>query len=221
MLDSTDLSIALYVPDATMRKFVEDRTLVALVLEGIADLDFIPPAWWERSHTAALGSSPLVASGFGRVTREITTRLAKVPGMEVACIGRSESHVLSITLGEIWMLDWLPALPVRRQFKWIGYFPLDGGPFYPPWEPMLKDVDELVAMSEFGRQVFTSSITAWTPACFVHCRKVSDSNRTNGFRESSWSGVWPGTSQGKTSRRWSKPSPACPQRSRTCTSTCT
>jgi glycosyltransferase involved in cell wall biosynthesis len=158
MLDSTDLSIALYVPDATMRKFVEDRTLVALVLEGIADLDFIPPAWWERSHTAALGSSPLVASGFGRVTREITTRLAKVPGMEVACIGRSESHVLSITLGEIWMLDWLPALPVRRQFKWIGYFPLDGGPFYPPWEPMLKDVDELVAMSEFGRQVFQQGV---------------------------------------------------------------
>jgi glycosyltransferase involved in cell wall biosynthesis len=63
-----------------------------------------------------------------------------------------------ITLGELWMLDWLHAHPARRQFKWIGYFPLDGGPFYPPWEPMLKDVDELVAMSEFGRQVFQEGL---------------------------------------------------------------
>jgi glycosyltransferase involved in cell wall biosynthesis len=139
-----------------------------------------------------LSDSPLVASGFGRVTREITTRLAKVPGMEVACIGwsydgwpydrnrfpfdiypaRGTPHDpehfervihdfkpdVVITLGELWMLDWLPTLPVRRQFKWIGYFPLDGGPFYPPWEPMLKDVDELVAMSEFGRQVFQEGL---------------------------------------------------------------
>jgi len=35
---------------------------------------------------------------------------------------------------------------------------MDGGPFYPPWEPMLKDVDELVAMSEFGRQVFQEGL---------------------------------------------------------------
>jgi hypothetical protein len=66
MLDSTDLSIALYVPDGTMRKFVEDRSLVALVLEGIADLDFIPPAWWERSHTAALGSNHAVEASSQR-----------------------------------------------------------------------------------------------------------------------------------------------------------
>src|SRR5688572_15909236 len=119
-----------------------------------------------------LSDSPLVASGFGRVTREITTRLAKVSGIEIACVGWSydgwpydrnlfpfdiypaqgtpqdpenfervihefKPHVV-ITLGEIWMLDWFHKLPVRRQFKWIGYFPLDGGPFYPPWESMLK-----------------------------------------------------------------------------------
>jgi glycosyltransferase involved in cell wall biosynthesis len=139
-----------------------------------------------------VSDSPLVASGFGRVTREITTRLAKVPGLEVACLGwsydgwpydrtrfpfvvypsRSASHGsenferviqdfkphVVITLGEIWMLDWLHAHPVRPQFKWIGYFPLDGGPFYPPWEPVLKNVDELVAMSEFGRQVFQQGL---------------------------------------------------------------
>jgi hypothetical protein len=63
-----------------------------------------------------------------------------------------------ITLGEIWMIDWLATHPARRQFKWIGYFPIDGGPFYPPWEPVLKDVDELVAISEFGREVLHAGL---------------------------------------------------------------
>ncbi len=139
-----------------------------------------------------VSDSPLVGSGFGRVTRELTTRLARTSGIEIACLGWSYDgwpydHArfpfviypsrggangaenferviqefkpqVVITLGELWMLDWLHTHPVRRQFKWIGYFPLDGGPFYPPWEPMLKDVDEVVAMSEFGRQVFQEGL---------------------------------------------------------------
>jgi glycosyltransferase involved in cell wall biosynthesis len=63
-----------------------------------------------------------------------------------------------ITLAELWMIDWLPAHPTRRRFKWIGYIPLDGGPFYPPWEPILKDADEVVAMSEFGREIFQTGV---------------------------------------------------------------
>lgn len=139
-----------------------------------------------------VSDSPLVGSGFGRVTREITTRLAKVPGIEIACLGWSHDgwpydrtrfpfviypsrgasdgsenfervvqefkpHVV-VTLGEVWMLDWLHTHPIRPQFKWIAYLPLDGGPFYPPWERMLKDVDTLVAMSEFGRTVFREGL---------------------------------------------------------------
>src|SRR5882672_2898722 len=63
-----------------------------------------------------------------------------------------------ISLGELWMIDWLHTHPARTRFKWIIYVPLDGGPFYPPWEPMLKDADELVAMSEFGRQILQSGL---------------------------------------------------------------
>src|SRR5262249_2099128 len=66
-------------------------------------------------------------------------------------------HVV-VTLGEIWMLEWLRTHPVRPKFKWIGYFPLDGHPFYPPWEPMLKDVDELVTLSQFGRDVIQEGL---------------------------------------------------------------
>jgi len=139
-----------------------------------------------------VSDSPLLGTGFGRVTREVTSRLARVPGFEVACLGwgydgwpydrasfpaviypsqaptdgqdtfEKVIHEFKpdvvITLAEIWMIDWLPAHPVRPRFKWIAYFPVDGGPFYPPWEPILKDADEVVAMSEFGREVFQSSV---------------------------------------------------------------
>ncbi len=124
----------------------------------------------QKNHAVKVlwvSDSPLVGSGFGRVTREITTRLAKVPGLEIACLGwsydgwpydraqfpfniypsRGPSHgpenferVINefapdvvITLAEIWMIDWLHTHPTRPRFKWIGYFPMDGGPFYPPW----------------------------------------------------------------------------------------
>ena len=141
-----------------------------------------------------VSDSPLLGTGFGRVTREVTTRLAKVPGIEVACLGwsydgwpydretfpmkiypsRAPTHgqdnfervieefkpKLVITLGEIWMIDWLHAHPARPQFKWIGYFPVDGGPLYPPWEPILNNADEIVSMSEFGRQVLASGLSS-------------------------------------------------------------
>jgi len=139
-----------------------------------------------------VSDSPLLGTGFGRVTREVTSRLARLPDLEVACLGwgydgwpydrdrfpaviypsRGASHghenferaVLEfkpdvvITLAEIWMIDWLPSHPVRPRFKWIAYFPLDGGPFYPPWESILKNADEVVAMSEFGREIFQSGV---------------------------------------------------------------
>ena len=117
-----------------------------------------------------ISDSPLLGTGFGRVTREITTRLAKIPGLQIACLGWSHDgwpydrerfpfviypsqasthgqdnfeRVIGefqpdvvITLAELWMIDWLQTHPTRPRFKWIGYFPMDGEPFYPPWEPI-------------------------------------------------------------------------------------
>jgi glycosyltransferase involved in cell wall biosynthesis len=139
-----------------------------------------------------LSDSPLLATGFGRVSSEVVKRLARTPGMHVACVGvgydgwpygadrfpgriypssgaglgqdRFERVVdefqpdVVITLLEIWMIDWLAVHPARGRFKWIAYLPLDGGPFYPPWEAVLKNADEVVAMSDFGREVFQSGV---------------------------------------------------------------
>jgi glycosyltransferase involved in cell wall biosynthesis len=139
-----------------------------------------------------VSDSPVAATGFARVTREVCGRLSKTPGVEVACLGWGydgwpndsdrfpfriypsapgsfgqdtfEKVVadlqpqLVITLSEIWMVQWIGAHPTRGRFKWIGYFPVDGAPVYPPWEPMLREVDEIVAMSEFGRGVLQEGI---------------------------------------------------------------
>lgn len=65
---------------------------------------------------------------------------------------------LLITLSELWMVQWLGAHPTRGSFKWLGYFPIDGGPVYPPWERMLREVDEVVAMSQFGQRVLQDGV---------------------------------------------------------------
>jgi glycosyltransferase involved in cell wall biosynthesis len=140
-----------------------------------------------------ISDSPLLASGFGRVTKEIVSRLAVSEDLRFACLGwgydgwpyaREDFPVpiypvlandqgrsvfervidefkpdVVVTLGELWMLDWLPAHPARRRIKWVAYVPVDGGPFYPPWGAILKDADELVAMSQFGKTILQSGLS--------------------------------------------------------------
>lgn len=139
-----------------------------------------------------LSDSPLLATGFGRVTRALVSRFSRIPDLDVACLGigydgwpfdaatfpariypaAADSHGqdtfervihefkpdVVITLAELWMIDWLPKHPCRPRFKWIAYVPLDAPPFYPPWESLLRDMDEVVAMSDFGRGVFQSGM---------------------------------------------------------------
>jgi hypothetical protein len=49
------LTIVLYVPDATVRSFSESGSLERVVSDGVPELDFLPPPWWEDSHTVRLG----------------------------------------------------------------------------------------------------------------------------------------------------------------------
>ncbi|HAM71146.1 MAG TPA: hypothetical protein DCM86_05840 [Verrucomicrobiales bacterium] len=139
-----------------------------------------------------VSDSPLMATGFARVTREVVGRLLFQPGLEVTCLGwgydgwpydparfagriypcvasRHGGEVFErvvnefrpqvvITLGEIWMLQWLQSHPARGEFKWIAYLPIDGGPVYPPWEPILRGMDEIVAMSAFGQEILRAGV---------------------------------------------------------------
>ena len=55
MSDSPPFAITLYVPDATLLALSGDDGLRGLILDGIPELDFLPPPWWEGSHAVRLG----------------------------------------------------------------------------------------------------------------------------------------------------------------------
>jgi len=58
--------MALYVPDATVRAMSENGSLGPVILDGVPELDFLPPPWWENSHTVRLGlTQPEERSGPG------------------------------------------------------------------------------------------------------------------------------------------------------------
>jgi hypothetical protein len=58
MSDSPQFAITLYVPDATLRTLGGDNGLRGLILDGIPELGFLPPPWWEGSHAVRLGLAP-------------------------------------------------------------------------------------------------------------------------------------------------------------------
>jgi hypothetical protein len=48
-------AIALYVPDGSIRELNQAEMCQRAILTGIPELDFVPPPWWEHSHTVRLG----------------------------------------------------------------------------------------------------------------------------------------------------------------------
>jgi glycosyltransferase involved in cell wall biosynthesis len=65
---------------------------------------------------------------------------------------------LLVTLGELRMIEWLAPHPLRAGIPWVAYVPVDGEPFYPPWRGLFEGMQEIVAMSDFGRRVLESGL---------------------------------------------------------------
>ena len=141
----------------------------------------------ERLRLLWISDSPLLATGFARVSREVCSRLARHPKVDLAALGWGHdpatfqtsllSHrlyagsgdtfgrdsfeavvlefrpSLVVSLGELHSVKWLAEAPSRDSWKWVAYVPIDGSPFYEPWGRWLSSVDQVVAMSEFGRTV--------------------------------------------------------------------
>ena len=56
-----------------------------------------------------------------------------------------------VTLGEVWMVDWIAETAARKDFAWVGYLPIDGAPIPRSWVDVLVEMDAVVAMSNFGQ----------------------------------------------------------------------
>ena len=131
-----------------------------------------------------LADSPTVATGYGRVIRELCWAFYDA-GLELKVIGRgynNEPHDfpweivghgpndkfaveplkqalaewqpdLLFTLGDIWMLDFVPTLTLRDTFRWICYFPFDGVPIPLKWYPTIQNVDYPIMFSHFAQDL--------------------------------------------------------------------
>ena len=68
-----------------------------------------------------------------------------------------QPHIL-VTLGDVWMVEWITDLPYRSRFKFVPYFPLDGEPLYPPWSKFIRDADAPVTYSRFAQNVVQEAL---------------------------------------------------------------
>lgn len=58
-----------------------------------------------------------------------------------------------LTIGDLWMVDFLRTVEKRGSFRWLAYFSLDGGPVPLPWQQIIRDIDLPVVFSRFSRDL--------------------------------------------------------------------
>ena len=61
--DTGLFAIALYVPDASARALSQNGSLGRIIASAVPELDFLPPPWWEDSHTVRLGVMQAESTG--------------------------------------------------------------------------------------------------------------------------------------------------------------
>lgn len=79
------------------------------------------------------------------------------PETLIKVVEEYQPHIL-ITLGDVWMVEWVVDLPNRSKFKFLPYFPLDGEPLYPPWGKFIRSADVPVTFSRFAQQLVQKSL---------------------------------------------------------------
>jgi glycosyltransferase involved in cell wall biosynthesis len=58
-----------------------------------------------------------------------------------------------VSLGDIWMVDWIAGIENRDKFKYLAYIPIDGSPLYSKWGTFLHAVDVPVTCSLFAQEL--------------------------------------------------------------------
>jgi len=57
------------------------------------------------------------------------------------------------TLGDMWMIDHVAASSNRKEFKWVGYFPIDGEPAPSKWGKIVEAMDHAIAYGQYGKRI--------------------------------------------------------------------
>lgn len=62
------------------------------------------------------------------------------------------------TLEDVPVLSWIPTVPLRKTFKWIAYFPLDGGPIPSTWVSIIKNMDRIITYSNYAKKLVNKQV---------------------------------------------------------------
>jgi glycosyltransferase involved in cell wall biosynthesis len=69
---------------------------------------------------------------------------------KVAMFIREQQPDIVFTLGDPWMVEYMPTLEERKAVCWINYFPIDGYPIPPEWHSLIRNCDIPVVFSKFA-----------------------------------------------------------------------
>ena len=58
-------------------------------------------------------------------------------------------------LGDPWMLEVQPRMKQQAGYKYVFYCPVDSEPYTPRWGDMMAQADELVTITDYGREVLS------------------------------------------------------------------
>jgi len=62
------------------------------------------------------------------------------------------------SLGDIYMIDWIPRTRTRNTFHWIGYFPIDSIPIPQSWLDTIRNMDTVITYSNFAEEAILKQI---------------------------------------------------------------
>jgi glycosyltransferase involved in cell wall biosynthesis len=71
---------------------------------------------------------------------------------------RNEKPDILFTLGDPWMVEYVPYMEERSAVTWVSYFPIDGFPIPKPWHDWINQCDVPVVFSKFAQNLIEQTI---------------------------------------------------------------
>ncbi|RPK20005.1 glycosyltransferase family 4 protein [Paenibacillus xylanexedens] len=80
---------------------------------------------------------------------------------------RIEKPDILFTLGDPWMLDFVPNMDERNAVTWISYFPLDGHPIPKNWHQWITSADVPVVFSKYAYELIRNTLPNQKAPLFI------------------------------------------------------
>ncbi len=73
-----------------------------------------------------------------------------------------------LSIGDPWMVGYIPKTRNRNNFKWMHYLTIDGAPLYPPFIDLISNIDCVVHYCKFSKDVVEKAIPTLNAPYIYH-----------------------------------------------------